>query len=114
MSADNRHMNSETRKESVAKSQEVSSTSFGEQYADETVHNYDTANFVKVTSFQWGFLLAIGKMHPTEKKIIMSKEILLPFEVAASLSDIITKHLSNMQEKGLIEVERVEKPRGAK
>lgn len=73
---------------------------------DENIKNYDFADYVQVRSFPRGVLLSFGKSHPEYKKNLMFKEILLPFEVAASVSDIITKQITELKEKGLLTVEK--------
>jgi len=75
-----------------------------EQYSTESVVDYSFSNFVRVTANQSGMLLSFGKIHPQAGKIIVFDEILLPFEVALSLSKIIQNQFENLKKDGLIEL----------
>jgi hypothetical protein len=78
-----------------------------EAYSDQSVRNYSFANFARVTANQSGMLLSFGKVHPKEMKIIIFDEILLPFDVAVSLSKIVRDQFEQLQKQGLIELGQI-------
>lgn len=73
-------------------------------YLDDRVKDFAFAEFVKLRSGPRGMLFSFGKGHPELGKVVIFQEILLPFEVAASLSNIIVAQLDQMKTAGLIEV----------
>ena len=75
-----------------------------EEYINETVRDYSFSNFVRLTTNQTGMLFSFGKIHPKESKILIFDEILLPFEVAESLSRIIRDQFEKLQKQGLVEL----------
>jgi hypothetical protein len=100
---DNRNMSQELKKQTAAKPTVEAAKPLPEHYTEDSVKDYDFSNFVKVTAFQWGLLFSFGKIHPSTPEVLKSKEILLPFDVAAALSQIIQNHLKELEEKGLIQ-----------
>lgn len=73
-------------------------------YLDDRVKDYAFSEFVKLRSGPRGMLLSFGKGHPELGKQVIFQEILLPYEVAASLSDIIAAQLDQLKAAGLIEI----------
>jgi len=90
------------------KIKKVSSPESGKQsaaefyYLSESVKDYNFADFVRINSFHRGMILSFGKMQPDERKFSIFQEILLPFEVADSLSKIIKKNMDELIEKGAL------------
>ncbi|RKX32792.1 MAG: hypothetical protein DRP46_00420 [Candidatus Zixiibacteriota bacterium] len=81
-------------------------------YVDKAVCNYSISDFVRISSFPRGMLLSFGKSHPQKDKFLIFKEILLPFDIAASLSKIIKEHLDKLRDDGLLEVVEIKKGSG--
>ena len=73
-----------------------------EVYLNDQVKDYSFAEFVKLRSGPRGMLFSFGKGHP--EGIVIFKEIMLPYDVAATLSGIITDQLQHLQDEGLIEI----------
>jgi hypothetical protein len=78
-----------------------------EAYSDQSVKDYSFANFARVTANQSGMLLSFGKVHPKEMKIIIFDEILLPFDVAVSLSKIVQDQFEQLKKQGIIELGQI-------
>lgn len=81
-------------------------------YLNEAVQDYDSSDFVRVSSFPRGMLLAFGKSRPNSDKFMIFKEIVLPFEVAKSLGDVITKQFERLISDGIITVDGVSELKG--
>lgn len=73
------------------------------------VLNYDFADHVRLRSTPRGVIFSFAKLQPEEKEFVHFKQILIPFDVADSLSQVIQGHLNELVEKGLIK--RVEQKR---
>lgn len=73
-------------------------------YLDESVKDYDFSDYVKITSMPRGMILSFGKWIPENKEYCLFHEVLLPFEVAESLSNIIQRQLKELVESGKIKV----------
>jgi len=78
------------------------------RYLNEAVKNYEFSDWVKVSSSQIGMLFSFGKSHPEKKEFIIFLEVLLPFPIAHSFSQIIIKQLSELQEKGYLKLEMID------
>ena len=78
-------------------------------YMDNSIYNYEYADYVKLNSSPRGMFLAFGKYCPEKKKFGIFKEILLPFDIADALSDIMKNHLQQLEDKKLIERKAIEK-----
>jgi len=66
------------------------------------VLNYDFADHIRLKSTPRGVIFSFAKLQPEEKKFVHFKQILIPFDVADSLSQVIKGHLDELVEKGLI------------
>ena len=95
-------MSSKVRK-SVKKSPESKPAS-QVSHLSESVKNYAFADFVSVNSYRRGMLLSFGKSHPTEREFLIFKEVLLPFDVALSLQQIMKKQMDTLIDSGDIEI----------
>ncbi len=73
-------------------------------YVDEGVGNYDYSDFVKLDAFPRGIKLSFGKWYPDKKKFGLFREILLPFDVADALKNVIEKQIADLVDKGLLEI----------
>jgi len=60
------------------------------------VLDFEYSDHVEVTTYNKGVLLSFGKFNPRAEKIIVTKQILLPYDVASSMRDIITEHINNI------------------
>lgn len=75
----------------------------GEFYISEEAKNYDFADHVRVTSTPHGMILSFGKWRRDKLKFGQYKDILLPYNIATSLSGIITVQIKKLTEQELIE-----------
>jgi len=73
-------------------------------YLDDQVKDFSFAEFVKLQSGPRGMLFSFGKGHPEVGNIVIFKEIMLPYDVAATLSGIIASQLEQLKAEGLIEI----------
>lgn len=78
-------------------------------YLNEAVKDYGYSDYVRITSFKRGVLLSFGKMQPDESKFSIFQEILLPFEIAISLSKIIKRQTDKMIEEGILQEAPIKK-----
>lgn len=72
----------------------------GEFYVSEEAKNSEFADHVRFTTTPHGMLLSFGKWRRDQNKFGIFREILLPYPVAASLSEIIGNHIQKMVEDG--------------
>ncbi len=72
-------------------------------YVSEEAKNHDYADYVRVTSTPHGMILSFGKWRIDKLKFGLYKDILLPYDVANSLSGVITDQIEKLTEQGLIE-----------
>ena len=71
-------------------------------YLDESVKQHEFSDFVRFSSFPHGMILYFGRFQPDEGKFAIFKSILLPFDVAESMSTIIARHIEKLQEEGIL------------
>ncbi|MBD3234063.1 MAG: hypothetical protein GF315_10120 [candidate division Zixibacteria bacterium] len=71
-------------------------------YLTEEVKNFEFADHVAIRSYPRGMLLSFSKAHPGEEKLLTFKEILIPFEVAVSLQQIIKDQIDGLIEQGIL------------
>lgn len=71
-------------------------------YIGENVEKYDFSDFVKIGSFPRGIVFSFGQWNAEKGQFGIFKEILLPFEVAESLSKIVESHIKELEKKGLL------------
>jgi hypothetical protein len=90
-------MTTEARKKG---SKQADAESIEEFYVSEEAKNPEYADHVRFTTTPHGMLLSFGKWRRDQNKFGIFKEILLPYPVAASLSEIIGSHLQTMIEEG--------------
>ncbi len=72
------------------------------EYLSEAVKNYAFSDHVEVQSFPRGMLFSFAKFHPKTSDVIIFDEILIPFEVAKSLSEIIKGQFDQLVADGKI------------
>jgi hypothetical protein len=72
-------------------------------YFSESVHDYDFSDFVKVHAYARGMLFTLGKWCPEKGKFGFFREVLVPYEVADSLANIIQKSIKDLTDKGLLQ-----------
>lgn len=77
-------------------------------YLDESVKNHEYSDWIRVRAGGMGVLLSFGKIRPDNEKKTIFQEILVPLHVANSLRDILTKQMTELQEKGYLRREAVE------
>lgn len=63
---------------------------------NDPVLDFDYSDHVEITTYNKGVLLSFGKFNPSVEKIILTKQIMLPYDVASSMRDIITEHINNI------------------
>lgn len=73
------------------------------EYLCNSSKDFSYSDYVRVNSNPRGMLLSIGKIHPVEQKALISQEILIPFDVAERLQEIIKNQLAELEQKGLIQ-----------
>lgn len=73
-----------------------------EDFLSNEVANYDFADYVRLRSTPRGVIFSFAKLQPEQKKYTHFKQILLPFDVADILSQVIRDHLDDLTEKGLL------------
>ncbi len=93
-------MANKTNKEAKDNPKQMAKPEF--EYINEDVKNYAYSDYVRLNSFPRGMLLSFGKMRPEDGKFIVFQEILLPFEVAVSLSTIIKVQIDELISKGAL------------
>jgi len=69
-------------------------------YVSEEAKNHDYADYVRVTGTPHGMILSFGKWRRDELKFGLYKDILLPYDVATSLSEIINNQIEELIKKG--------------
>jgi len=69
-------------------------------YLNEDVKNYDYADYVSIASGPRGMLFSFAKSIKSENKFGIFKEILLPYDVAGSLSKIIKDQIEELVKTG--------------
>ncbi|MEE9441338.1 MAG: hypothetical protein V3V99_01560 [candidate division Zixibacteria bacterium] len=79
------------------------------RYIDEHAKDFAFFDYVRVRSGARGSLLSFGKSHPESNEFIIFKEILIPLDVAYSLKDILINQFDEMEESGLINIEKPSK-----
>lgn len=72
-------------------------------YFKEDTQNHDFSDFVKLNSSPRGIILSFGKWCPEKHKFGIFEEIMLPFDVAEALSEIIKQHMKKLEELQFIE-----------
>lgn len=78
-------------------------------YVDDEAKQYEFSDFVRVSSFPHGMILYFGKYQPEEKKFGLFGSIVLPFDVAKSLSRLISDQIDQLKAEGLIVTEEGDK-----
>ena len=73
-------------------------------FVDNAAKEYKFSNFVRVTSYQHGMVLYFGKWFPTDEKMGVFDGILLPFDVAARLGEIIKKQMDDLVQRGILQI----------
>lgn len=72
-------------------------------YLDESVKNFEYADWVQMRCSPLGMLISFGKTHPDTRKVMIFSEILLPLATANQVGEIISKQMAEidkvMQEK---------------
>jgi hypothetical protein len=71
-------------------------------YLTNDAKNWDYSDYVKVSTSPRGMILSFGKFVLADKKFGIFKEILIPYEVAESLSGIIKAQFDKLIEDGAI------------
>ena len=72
------------------------------EYVDESVQDFDYADFVKIRSGVRGMLFSFGKIHPERAKHMLHTEILIPLDVALSLHQIMGRQFEELERQGVI------------
>jgi hypothetical protein len=78
-------------------------------YFNQEAKNWEFADYVSLGAGPRGIMLSFGKYVQEDKKYGIFKEIMLPFDVAESLSKVIQDQFKVLLEKGLIEKVEAEK-----
>jgi len=94
-------MGNKAKKEKETFSNEEETKEF--YYLSESVKDYTYSDYVRVRSFPRGMILSFGKSQPDESRFSIFHEVLLPFEVAMSLSEIIKRQVDSLIKDGLLE-----------
>jgi hypothetical protein len=72
-------------------------------YLNEKAKEWEYSDYVRLTPGPRGMVLSFGKFIRENNKYGIFKEILLPYDVADALSNVIKQQFENLIEKGLIE-----------
>lgn len=92
-------------KKTKPKKTTVKKIEIARELVDNSVADFDFSDNVEVTSYPRGMLFSFGKENPRELKTVVTKQILLPFEVAISLNRIITGQINSLVEQGLLSID---------
>jgi len=76
-------------------------------YFNNEAKNWEFSDYVRLGAGPRGMMLSFGKFVQEDKKYGIFKEILLPYDVAESLSRVIQEQFKKLLKDGLIE--KVEK-----
>lgn len=83
-------------------------------YLSDEVRNFAFSDYVRINSYPRGLVLSFGKRHPEDGKYILFQEILLPFDVAVALREIIGEQIDNLVSRGLLEIRKPTEGEGGK
>ena len=78
-------------------------------FLNDEAEDYKFSDYVRISSYPHGMILYFGKFQPDKNKYGIFEGILIPYDVAGSLVDIIKNHISKLVDKGLLEKKDSEK-----
>jgi hypothetical protein len=75
-------------------------------YLNDEPKDFSYSDYVSLRSGAHGILFSFGQSHPEKESYRIIEEILIPYDVALALRDILDMQFVRLEEKGLIKVEK--------
>lgn len=98
-------MSAESRKSMAPKNGRENTHYFQLESARE---KHEFSDFVQMHAYANGIQLSFGRWSPEDEKFAIFRKILLPFDTAESLSNMIQKTMSTLEKQGVIKKFKIE------